>query len=78
MDGFGPIVIGALVNGVFLGIAIWAIKSMITSFQAAIKDTVDTLKKAVDKLECEDKEIWEALNDHGHKGLDGDQNKVTR
>jgi hypothetical protein len=78
MENFGPVIVGTVVNGVFLGIAIWAIKAMITGFQNAMKETVDSLKQAVHELKTEDKEIWTAVNCHGHKGLEGDDNKVTR
>jgi hypothetical protein len=78
MENFGPVIVGAVVNAIFLGIAIWAIKSMISGFQVAMKETVDSLKQAVSELKGEDKEIWNAVNCHGHKGLEGDQNKVTR
>lgn len=61
----------AVVNGIVLGLAIWAIQRMLLSF-------TDKVKESVHELKCEDDKIWDALNTHGHKGLDRNGARVTR
>jgi len=34
--------------------------------------------RKIDSLTVENKDQWEVINDHGHRGLDGDGNDVVR
>ena len=51
-------------NTIMSGVIIVAVKMIISS--------------AVKRFEKQTDALWHALNEHGHKGLDGNNAKVTR
>jgi hypothetical protein len=53
-----------IVNGIFLVVTLGAIKMMLNS--------------ALKEFKAQVKELWTAINKHGHKGLDMNGSRVTR
>ena len=68
MDGWMYI---AGANAIMNGVVILAVKSMISSTIKRVETERD------DRIRI-DNELWSAVNAHGHKGLDGNDAKVTR
>ena len=58
-------------NIIMLGIGIWIIRSSLSQTRTDMKDAVKQMRESI-------RAIYDALHKHGHKGLDGNDNKVTR
>lgn len=71
-------IIGWVVNTILLAVAVFAVKSMLGGVNTGIKELKEHINTCVAKLEAEDRDIWKAVNTHGHKGLDQNGSKVTR
>lgn len=73
----GGTIIAALVavQGVVSGVTVFSTKKIISTAIKGLSARLDTERE--DRLRVEDK-LWSAANTHGHKGLKGDSNKVTR
>lgn len=72
MDGW---VYVAGLNVMVGGGVIAAVKIIVSSAVKGFEKRVDTERD--DRIRI-DNELWRAVNDHGHKGLDGNDAKVTR
>jgi len=62
---------GAITNAVLLAIAISAVRLWLNGLEKRLRENICELKD-------EDKELWNAINAHGHKGLDVNGSRVTR
>lgn len=74
--------VGLGVQAAILGLAIWAIKTMLQRVLEQMREHCKTVSGNIGinicALQKEDNEIWGALNKHGHKGLDRNGSLVTR
>lgn len=68
MDGVSFLIVGAAIYGTMSGIVIYAVKKIVETAIGYERD---------DRIR-EDESIWNALNEHGHKGLNGNGARVTR
>ena len=72
MDGWAYVAgANALTSAVVIGAVKWMISSAVKRFERQ----VDIERE--DRIRI-DNELWSAVNDHGHKGLNGNDAKVTR
>ena len=71
MDGATIIAAVAVMQGAFSGITIFATKKIIKTAIKGLSDRIDTERE--DRLRVET-ELWA----HGHKGLDGNNARVTK
>ena len=82
MDGNTAQLTATGVQVVVIGIGIFIIKNYIQSIKKGIEDIYDRqIKNCNRRFETFDKEkdeIWNALHEHGHSGLKGNDAKVTR
>jgi len=65
------LIIGAVTNAVLMGLAITFMRLWLGGFEKRVSISIEELKSA-------NKELWEAVNKHGHKGLDSNNSRVTR
>jgi len=65
------LIIGAVTNAILLAIAISAVRLWLNGLEKRLKENIGELKD-------EDKDLWAALNNHGHKGLDQNGSRLTR
>jgi len=75
MDGPTVMIVTTSVNGIALGVVIFAVKKIITTSLKALERRLDCEKD--DRVKV-DNELWAAVNSHGHKGLDENNARVTR
>ena len=75
MDGTSIMVIAATANGVALGIVIFSVKKIVNTAMNGLGKRLDDERE--DRVTI-DNELWTAVNKHGHKGLNGDDARVTR
>lgn len=75
MDGLTVLGTAAGVNGIALIVVIFAVKKIVTTACDGIKDALETERG--DRIRV-DNELWEVVNSHGHKGLSGNNARVTR
>ena len=75
MDGTSILIAAATANGVALGIVVFAVKKIVNTAMNGIGMRLDTERE--DRITI-DNELWAAVNKHGHKGLNGDNARVTR
>lgn len=62
-------------NALTSGVVIVAVKVMINSAVKRFERQVDLERE--DRIRV-DADIWSAFNEHGHKGFDGNDSRVTR
>jgi len=75
MDGPTVLIVAASVNGITLGVVLFAIKRIVNSSLKGLEKRLDTERDDRVKI---DNELWSAVNSHGHKGLDENNARVTR
>jgi len=63
------------VNGLSLGVVCYAVKKIINS---NIENLIKKVERERESRITVDNELWEAINSHGHKGLDLNGSRVTR
>ena len=75
MNGATYLVASASVNTVALGVVVYAVKKIVNAALRGFELRIDTERDDRVKI---DNELWSAVNSHGHKGLNGDDSRVTR
>jgi len=75
MDGSIVIVVAVSANSIALGVVAFAVKKIVNTAMKGLEKRLDTERDDRVKI---DNELWAAVNSHGHKGLDGDDARVTR
>jgi hypothetical protein len=75
MDGTIVLIVAASANSVALGVVVFAVRKIVNTAINGIGKRLDTERE--DRIKI-DNELWSAVNSHGHKGLNGDDAKVTR
>ena len=70
--------VSPIVNAILLAVALWAVRSMLNGIKDTVRDFKVTFTECVLELKNEDRDLWSAVNTHGHKGLDANGSKVTR
>ena len=75
MDGGTIIAAIAVMQGAFSGVTIYATKKIIGSAVKGLSGRID--REREDRLRNE-KDLWGSVNTHGHKGLDGNDARVTK
>lgn len=63
------------VNGLSLGVVCYAVKKIING---NVESLVKNLENERNDRVIVDNELWKAINSHSHKGLNGDEGRVTR
>ena len=75
MDGPTTLIAAGTINGLALVVVIFAVKKVVTTAINGLEKRFDM--ERTDRLAV-DERIWEAINVHGHKGLDKNGSRVTR
>ena len=75
MDGITIIIASGAISGGFSTVVIYAVKKIIESNIKRIERQI-TLERE-DRIKG-DGDMWTAFDKHGHKGLDGNDARVTR
>lgn len=75
MDGGTILMASAAMYGAVSGVTIYATKKIIGSAVKGLSERID--REREDRLRVEG-ELWDAVNSHGHKGLDGNDARVTK
>ena len=75
MDGGSILAVSAIMYGAVSGVTLFATKKIIGSAIKGISERID--REREDRLRNE-KDLWDTVNKHGHKGLDGNSARVTR
>ena len=75
MDGPTVMIVTTSVNGIALGVVVFAVRKIITTSLKGLEKRLDTERD--DRVKV-DNELWKAVNSHGHKGLDANGARVTR
>jgi len=75
MDGTTIIVVAAGANSVALAVVVFAVKKIVNTAMKGLGQRLDTERD--DRIKI-DNELWTAVNSHGHKGLNGNNARVTR
>lgn len=75
MDGPTTLIVATGVNGITLGVVLFAVKKIINTSLKGLEQRLDCEKDDRVKI---DNELWSAVNSHGHKGLTKNNARVTR
>lgn len=75
MNGTTVILTLAGINTITLGIVVYAVKKTINSCLDGMEKRLDSERE--DRIKI-DNALWDAVNRHGHKGLSGNDARVTR
>lgn len=82
MEAWHIVGINILANGGVVGIIWFIVNKIVGSGVKSMRDHCDTVtcqfRADLQSLRESRSEMWNAINTHGHKGLDGNGNNVTR